>query len=1016
MGVVYQARQVQLNRLVALKMILAGGHASAADLARFRTEAEAIARLQHPNIVQVFEVGEHEGKPYFSLEFCAGGSLAGKLDGTPLPPMEAARLVETLARAMEATHQKGIIHRDLKPANVLLLEDGTPKITDFGLAKKLNEAGQTASGAVLGTPSYMAPEQAGGKGKAVGAAADVYALGAILYELLTGRPPFRAPSALDTLLQVVTDDPVPPRQLQSKTPKDLETICLKCLQKEPLKRYGSALELAEDLRRSQVGVPIQARPVGPIERAVKWGRRKPALAALIVAGLLALVSGIYFTLDLQRRKTEMEQQLLRLETARYALQVNLAYREIQELNFTRAADVLDTCRQDLRHWEHRYLSYLLQKNVRKFPTSVKGRSEPNSPSLVFSPDSRSVAVLGNMVQILDVTSGKECLRVSPGPCSAGSFSSDGKQFLTVNRGANTHNISIWEIATGKKQFAFTCALAASATSSGPGGTVAFTPDGKRLVCLFDQIPRTPRGRGRPGKLKVFEVATGQEIVTLNAFSNPVDAFAFSPDGKRVVTLTNSGNRFLGPVPPSEAKVWDADTGQQVHSFKVDDAECLVTWSPNGKRLCTGGGSVFRLWDFSTGKELFLFQTSGTCAHLAYSSDAQCIAGAFVDGTVRSWNLSTGKESIVDKGTAQLAGVAFSPDNKFLASYRTGEHRAGSFEARARTMPVDLLPEGEIKIWNVSANALVRTHKIKGKSIIIGSHFSHDTKRLHFVDDNVHKIWDVMTGQVVFTLPKEERGRECLLGPSGAFVAETIFDNVKEVNGRPEYSSRTVKIREIATGREIIALKEDASKDVRALAFSPDEKRLAIARGLAGSKRTEVNIWSIRTGREMFSLKGHTSEVTALAFSLDGKRLATGSSNSVKIWDAVSGRFMRGAPSHHLWTLKFSPDGKRLVSATYTNEITVWDVQTGSIAFTLREDKQRTGGPCVCFSPDGCRLAGSWGDQLVRIWDTSTGQELLSLTGHSSSVRAVAFSPDGTKLVSASSDGMVKIWTATAPGP
>ncbi len=291
MGVVYQARQAGLDRLVALKMILSGAHAGPEDLARFRAEAEAVARLQHPNIVQVFEVGQHDGKPFFSMEFCRGGGLDRKLDGTPLPPKEAARLVEILARAVHAAHQQNVIHRDLKPANVLLTADGTPKITDFGLAKKLDEAGRTQTGAVIGTPSYMAPEQAGGKGKLIGPATDVYALGAILYELLTGRPPFKASSALDTVLLVLADDPIPPRQLQPKTQRDLETICLKCLQKDPRKRYGGAEALAEDLRRFQAGEPIAARPVGAGERAVKWVRRRPAVAGFLALFILSLLTG-----------------------------------------------------------------------------------------------------------------------------------------------------------------------------------------------------------------------------------------------------------------------------------------------------------------------------------------------------------------------------------------------------------------------------------------------------------------------------------------------------------------------------------------------------------------------------------------------------------------------------------------------------------------------------------------------------------------------------------------------------
>jgi formylglycine-generating enzyme required for sulfatase activity len=291
MGVVYKARQVHLGRVVALKMILHAEHADDPEPERFQAEAEAVARLQHPHVIQIHEVGEYHGLPYFSLEFCPGGSLADRLDGTPWNAGPAATLVETLARAMHAAHRAGIVHRDLKPQNVLLAADGSPRITDFGLAKRLDQKGQTQTGAVMGTPSYMAPEQAGGKSKEIGLAADVYALGAILYELLTGRPPFKAATALDTMIQVVSDEPVPPTQLQSKTPPDLETICLKCLSKEVGRRYESAEALADDLRRFEEGRPIVARPARPLERAVKWAKRRPALAALMgvtVLGLIAL--------------------------------------------------------------------------------------------------------------------------------------------------------------------------------------------------------------------------------------------------------------------------------------------------------------------------------------------------------------------------------------------------------------------------------------------------------------------------------------------------------------------------------------------------------------------------------------------------------------------------------------------------------------------------------------------------------------------------------------------------------
>jgi tRNA A-37 threonylcarbamoyl transferase component Bud32 len=274
MGVVYQARQTKLNRLAALKMILAGSHAGPESLSRFRTEAQAIARLQHPNIVQIYEVGQCDGRPFIALELCAGGSLEARLRGTPLSPEDAAAVVEALARAMQAAHERGVLHRDLKPSNILLGSDGTPKVTDFGLAKLITtESGQTQTDAILGTPSYMAPEQAAGRARDLGPATDVYALGAILYETLTGRPPFKAPSVVGTLEQVRFMKPVPPRQLQPRLPRSLDTVCLKCLEKDPAHRYPTAAALAEDLRRYRENEPILARPPGLAVRFWLWCHR-----------------------------------------------------------------------------------------------------------------------------------------------------------------------------------------------------------------------------------------------------------------------------------------------------------------------------------------------------------------------------------------------------------------------------------------------------------------------------------------------------------------------------------------------------------------------------------------------------------------------------------------------------------------------------------------------------------------------------------------------------------------------
>jgi serine/threonine-protein kinase len=315
MGVVYKARQPGLNRIVALKMILTGGHAGESELIRFRQEAEAVARLQHPNVVQVYEVGEEEGLPFFSLQYLDGGSLAHKIQGVPQPPRDSARLVRGIAEGMHCAHQLNIIHRDLKPSNVLLAKDGTPKITDFGIAKCLEqEIGQTRSGAIVGTPSYMSPEQAEGKTREVGPLSDVYSLGAVLYELLTGRAPFRGTTLLDTLEQVRKQEPVPPTQLQPAVDRDLETICLKCLQKEATRRYASAAALADDLGRYLAGEPILARPVMQRERFVKWIRRNPRLAgltALIAAVVLlwaATATVLTWWLKLEKDATEHAKQ------------------------------------------------------------------------------------------------------------------------------------------------------------------------------------------------------------------------------------------------------------------------------------------------------------------------------------------------------------------------------------------------------------------------------------------------------------------------------------------------------------------------------------------------------------------------------------------------------------------------------------------------------------------------------------------------------------------------------------
>jgi tetratricopeptide (TPR) repeat protein len=344
MGIVFRARHLRLNRTVALKMLLAGAYAGPKERERFLREAEAVAGLRHPNIVQVHDLREHDGRPYFTMEYVEGGSLVQKLEGTPRCVGEGAALLATLAQAVQVAHQGGIVHRDLKPANVLLTADGTPKISDFGLARRLEGAkGLTQSGIAIGTPSYMAPEQAQGQTKAIGPAVDVYALGAILYEMVTGRPPFKGETAAATLQQVVTQDPVPPSRLNPSVPRDLETICLKCLHKEPQRRYASAAALAEDLKRFAEGRPILARPKGWAERFWRWSRRNPAAAAVLALtlALVGLVSGggVWLMQQWSERQAELRNEVGTL--------VSQAASSRQQFHFHQARKLLEQARQRL---------------------------------------------------------------------------------------------------------------------------------------------------------------------------------------------------------------------------------------------------------------------------------------------------------------------------------------------------------------------------------------------------------------------------------------------------------------------------------------------------------------------------------------------------------------------------------------------------------------------------------------------------------------------------------------------
>jgi WD40 repeat protein/serine/threonine protein kinase/tetratricopeptide (TPR) repeat protein len=896
MGVVFRARHLRLGRLVALKMTLASSYANVSDRERFRREAEAVAVLRHPNIVQVYDVGDWAVRPYFTMEFLDGGSLAQRLTGTPQPVHQAAALLATLADAVHAAHQGGIVHRDLKPANILFTLDGTPKVTDFGLARRLEGGiGLTLSGVLLGTPSYMAPEQARGQSRAVGPAVDVYALGAILYELLTGRPPFRAETPAETVRQVIDQEPVPPARLNAKVPRDLETICLKCLQEEPNGRYASAAALADDLRRFQEGRPIVARPVPFWERGTKWARRRPAIAALISVVLLLLTSllggGVWSYAEITRSLTKAEslartearakdlaqaqtkiayQRAEELASEDYINRLDRAYREVQDDNVALAEDLLHGCPVERRGWEWHYVKRLCHPE--RFSLEAPAGS---LSAIAFSPDGRRIATGsggqfyrgkgGSTVEFWDQETGQRLptLHRTENVVWGLAFSPDGTELALG--GANPQ-VEVRDVHTGAVRWSKREPTLPQAMS------IAFSPDGKALALGFGQYSQE-----EAFQVKVYEAKTGRETAAFLGPKGGVNDLAFHPD-----------NRHLAVAGAEVVEVWDVGAPKRVRELKGHSKWVYgVAYSADGKWLATGGWDrTIKLRDADTGSEkLTIFAHDGFVLDLSFSPDGGVLASTSEDRSVRLWEVPSGRPLGVLHGHSDFVQVvAFSPDGGVLAS--------GGLE-------------GTMKVWDRRSSFPV---VFDGHTGWVGRvWYRRDGRRVvtapfaHQVAGESTKGWDPSTGEsdpALTGIDPDKLGDEYLppavfppdygppravTSPDGKLIIRVWAGAVERpmADRSKDYAKNSVEVLDAKSGHVLHTLIGHTA-EVRGLAFSPDGRRI-----VTSSWDRSIKLWDPDTGREVFTLRGHTAGLLVVAFSPDGRRLVSGGIDfTARVWDAT----------------------------------------------------------------------------------------------------------------------------------